>query len=94
MRLRVRFRFNAETGEVETFLVEDIDGRAPAADHDARHDRAAADVGRVVERHALVEQVPAGTERAPDHAELHTAPPEQEKQDEAPKRVEGRPLRG
>ncbi|HEY3867435.1 MAG TPA: hypothetical protein VGM10_03765 [Actinocrinis sp.] len=91
MRLRFRFRFNAETGEVETFLVEDVDGRAPAADHDARHDRAAADIGRVVERHALVEQIPGGAERPPKHVEPHAAPPEQ---DESPARTEGRPLRG
>jgi hypothetical protein len=94
MRLRVRFRFDAATGEVQTFLVEDIDQRAPAADHDARHDRLAAEVGRVIERHARVEQLPAGTEVPPETVPAYPdTEPEAESRDEAPSRPEGRTLR-
>jgi hypothetical protein len=57
VRVKVRFRFSADTGEVEAFVVEDLDGRqAGGLDHDARHARAAADVARVIEQHALIEE--------------------------------------
>lgn len=91
MRIRVRFRFNADTGEIETFLVEDVDSRAPAADHDARHDRTAAEVGRLIEQHALVEQLPGGAGRPLGDTEPHPAAREP---DGAPVRSEERPLRG
>lgn len=57
MRVRVRFRYNSETGEVETLLIEDIGGARPGADHDAVHDSIAADVARLVERDAVVDEV-------------------------------------
>lgn len=62
MRVRVRFRYNAESGEVETFVVEDLGGTDRALDHDARHDRVTADIARVVERDALIEEVLPGSE--------------------------------
>jgi FtsH ternary system domain X3 len=68
VRVRVRFRYNAETGDVETFVVEDLGGAERAADHDARHDRVSADVARVVERDALIEEVLPG--REPVHEEM------------------------
>ncbi len=88
MRVRVRFRFDPETGEVQTFLVEDVDHRAPTAGHDARHDRAAAEVGRVIEQHAVVEQLPAGAVPLPERAQ---AAPDPEPRDEAPVRARERP---
>jgi hypothetical protein len=91
MRIRVNFRFNSDTGEVETLLVEDIDSRAPAADHDPRHDQAAAEVGRVIEQHALVEQILGGTEPAPANTEPD---PSEREPDTAAGRSEERPLRG
>ncbi|WP_165988432.1 hypothetical protein [Streptomyces sp. YIM 98790] len=38
MRVRVEFRFNSETGEVEVFRVEEVggSGRGPGADADAK----------------------------------------------------------
>jgi hypothetical protein len=60
MRVKVRFRYRADTGEVEIFEVDDLHDGPRLADHDARHDRAAADVARVVERNALVEEIPPG----------------------------------
>jgi hypothetical protein len=61
MRVKVRFRFNSVTGEVEAFDVDDLHDGPRLADHDARHERAAADVGRVVEANALIEEVAPGT---------------------------------
>ncbi|MEV4515501.1 hypothetical protein AB0K00_41910 [Dactylosporangium sp. NPDC049525] len=56
MRLRVTFVFNPETGEAEVRL-DDVDDGPRAADHDARHDRAAADLGRVLSPAPLVGRV-------------------------------------
>jgi hypothetical protein len=60
MRVKVRFRFNAATGEVEAFEVDDMRDGPRLADHDARHDRAAAEVARIVEANALIEEVAPG----------------------------------
>lgn len=65
MRVRVKFRYRADTGEVETFLVEDLHAGSRLPDHDARHDRVAADVARIVENNALIEEVPPGAEALP-----------------------------
>jgi FtsH ternary system domain X3 len=83
MRVKVRFRFNAATGEVEAFEVDDLRDGPRVADHDARHDRAAADIARVVEANALIEEVAPGaapvittvTRTAPE-AETPAAEPE------------------
>jgi len=65
MRVRVKFRYRADTGEVETFVVEDLGGEERAADHDARHDRVTADIARVIEQNALIEEVPPGSVAEP-----------------------------
>ena len=58
MRVRVNFRVNTETGQVEEFLVEDIsDSSEPDPEHDATHDRIALEVGKVVERRPAPHQV-------------------------------------
>ena len=49
MRVRVSFRVNTTTGEVETFLIEDT-GTEIEPEHEATHDRIAYEVGRIVER--------------------------------------------
>ena len=59
MRVRVNFRVNTETGEVEEFLVEDI-STEPEPEHDAVHDRIAHEVGKVVERRPAPQQVVGG----------------------------------
>lgn len=56
MRVRVNFRVNTETGEVEEFLIEDISTEAEP-EHDAVHDRIAVEVGKVVERRPAPSQV-------------------------------------
>jgi hypothetical protein len=64
MRVRVRFRYRADTGEIEMFQVDGVIDGLPDTDHDARHDRAAADVARVVEANPMVEEVAPGTRPA------------------------------
>jgi FtsH ternary system domain X3 len=68
MRVRVKFRYRADTGEVEVFEVDDLQAGPRLADHDARHDRAAGDVARIVEANALIEEMPPGMQ-APAVAE-------------------------
>lgn len=57
MRVRVRFRFNTRTGEVEMFQVDDVGGAAAGRDHDAEHDRISAEVGAIAARRPDVEEV-------------------------------------
>ena len=57
MRVRIRFRYRSDTGEVEMFQVDDLQEGLPNPDHDARHDAAAIDVARVVEAHPMVTEV-------------------------------------
>ena len=59
MRVRVSFRYNTTTGEVEHFLIEDT-GTEIEPEHDAKHDRIAYEVGQVVERRPTPEQVVGG----------------------------------
>jgi hypothetical protein len=61
MKIKIRFRFNTVTGEVEAFEVDDLRDGPRLADHDARHDRAAAELARIVEPNALIEEVAPGT---------------------------------
>ena len=56
MRVRVNFRVNTETGEVEEFLIDDISTEGEP-EHDAVHDRIAHEVGKVVTRRPAPEQV-------------------------------------
>ena len=56
MQVKVRFRFNKLTGEVEEFQV-DQDSTLSAVEHDREHDRIAAEIGRVIERDPRVDEV-------------------------------------
>ena len=56
MRVRVVFRVDTTTGQVEEFLVEDISTQVEP-EHDATHDRLAYEVGKVVERRPSPQQV-------------------------------------
>lgn len=75
MRVRVKLRFNKLTGEVEEFLVDDYGlPLLPEAEHNSEHDRIAAAVGRVLERHPRVTEAPPG---APEpRRESESAAPE------------------
>lgn len=83
MRLRVQFRYRADTGEVEIFQVEDVPEGPRLPDHDARHDRAARALARIVDPHALVvEEDPAATaESVPE--ERQAAPADEEDEETA-----------
>ncbi|GGQ21944.1 hypothetical protein GCM10010266_51310 [Streptomyces griseomycini] len=65
MRVRVEFRYNAETGEVELFRVDDIGGTTRIQDHDATHDGIAHAIGRVLDRRPGVEEIVPDREREP-----------------------------
>lgn len=83
MRVRVEFRYNAETGEVELFQIDDIGRTTRLQDHDAAHDDIAYAIGRVLDRtpgvHEVVDDGHAGSAVAlptPDEPEL---PPQRER---------------
>ncbi|WP_326719929.1 hypothetical protein OHT59_10835 [Streptomyces sp. NBC_00243] len=80
MRVRIKFRYRADTGEVELFQVDDLQDGPALADHDARHHQAAVDVARVVENGALVEELHPGAERAAPRTpeDRSTAAPQRE----------------
>lgn len=63
MRLRVRFRYNLETGVVERFQVDDT-GSGSGAAHDATHDQVSAEVGAVVASQPDIEEVTSGVPAA------------------------------
>jgi hypothetical protein len=73
MRVRVRFRFNTESGEVELFQVDDVGaGSGPA--HDAEHDRISAELGGLLARRPDVEEVPAAQEQSLPRHEVTGGP--------------------
>ncbi|KUN02856.1 hypothetical protein AQI95_25325 [Streptomyces yokosukanensis] len=65
MRVRVEFRYNAETGEVELFQVDDIGRTTRIEDHDATHEEIAYAIGRVLDRRPGVAEVVPDREREP-----------------------------
>ncbi|GGV07304.1 hypothetical protein GCM10010260_51260 [Streptomyces filipinensis] len=70
MRVRVEFRYNSETGEVELFQVDDIGRTTRIEDHDAAHDEIAYAIGRVLDRRpGVAEEVPE-REREPQLRQL------------------------
>jgi hypothetical protein len=61
MDLKVRFRFNKVTGEVELFDVIDIGSqRLPDSEHNRIHDQTAAAIGSVIERNPRVTELVPG----------------------------------
>lgn len=66
MRFRVRFEYNQETGEVETFRIDALADGPRAADHDRVHDQVSTELAGVVERDAgIVEEPPGRREAGP-----------------------------
>jgi hypothetical protein len=73
MEVKVRFRFNKITGEVEVFDVDQE--KAPGvteAEHNREHDRVAAEIGRVIERNPLVQEVFSGQGQVPGKEQEET----------------------
>jgi hypothetical protein len=65
MRLQVKFRFRADTGEVEVFEVTTVDDGPRDPRHDALHEEAARNLARVVDPHArVIEEVPSAAPAA------------------------------
>ncbi|MEH2368494.1 hypothetical protein [Nostoc sp.] len=55
MDVKVRFRFNQVTGEVEIFEVTDEGTmRLSEAEHNREHDRIAAELGNIIERNPQI----------------------------------------
>ncbi len=58
MDVKVKFRFNQVTGEVEVFEVTDAGiMQLPEAEHNREHDRIAGELGNIVERNPLVMEI-------------------------------------
>ena len=74
MLVRVRFRFNKQTGRVEQFLVEQ-ESQLQQAEHNLEHDRIAVELGSVLERDPGVSRL--APEQQPQQ------PQDGEQQDEA-----------
>lgn len=75
MDVKVRFRFNQVTGEVEVFEVTDEGTmRLPEAEHNREHDRIAAELGNIIERNPRIMEVypnslPVAQEAIPEQQE-------------------------
>ena len=77
MEVKVRFRFNKATGEVELFEVDDIGPMVQSeADHNRTHDEITAKLGRVLEQNPEFYEVLPGSE--PIDVEGVTEPAEPE----------------
>ena len=58
MDVKVKFRFNQVTGEVEVFEVTDEGSRRlPEAEHNREHDRISAELGNIIERNPQIMEV-------------------------------------
>ncbi|GAA5050087.1 hypothetical protein HNP84_004146 [Thermocatellispora tengchongensis] len=60
MAYRVTVQINVETGEFEVFQIDDIATGGTGARHNAAHEAAAAELGGLIERRPLIEEVPLG----------------------------------
>ncbi len=85
MKVKVLFRFNKQTGEVEEFIVDDVDSRLPEAEHNRQHDRIAAEVGRVVERYPHIDEILPGAAAPPKTPRENEEDPGEEKDSNKPK---------
>lgn len=75
MDIKVRFRFNAATGEVDLDLTDAGGTRLPRDEHNRLHDEVAASLGRMLERAPrVVEVLPRG--EAPRPTSVHDPLPE------------------
>lgn len=78
MRYRVEFRYREDTGEVEVLQIDTVETGQRAADHDAQHDRVAAELASVVEQYADINEVAPGGGPEFRVREPVTNPPQQE----------------
>jgi hypothetical protein len=80
VRVRVSFRVNTETGEVERFQVDDL-GTSRQVEHDAEHEEIAHRIGSLIERRPDVYEVIPGSAADERAAALVERPAEQEAED-------------
>jgi hypothetical protein len=59
MRYRVRFRYAASSGEVELFEVTTAEDEPRLPEHDAEHDRVAAEIASIIEFGAEITEAPS-----------------------------------
>ncbi len=90
MRVRVQFRVDAETGEVEVFQIDDLGSTLPAGEHEETHDRIAAEIGRVVERRPRVEEVDGQPAHTRGYRPVIVAPADEAGEREQPRREQER----
>ena len=94
MDVKVRFRFNQVTGEVEVFEVTDEGAmRLPEAEHNREHDRIAAELGNIIERNPHIMEVfandiPVNTQPIPEQPQIDESLSDSEKQEQQQKQVE------
>ncbi|MDJ0837760.1 MAG: hypothetical protein QNK37_14690 [Acidobacteriota bacterium] len=86
MDVRVKFRFNSNTGRVEAFDIIDEGSGLPAAEHNREHDRIAALLGNLIERDPRILEL-TGDHSAPPQPDVE---PEEEDRAENRERDEGR----
>ena len=60
MLVKVHFRYNPTTGEVETFEIDDQASTLPEDEHNREHDRIAAEIGNLIERNPRITEVLPG----------------------------------
>lgn len=83
MDVKVHFRFNKRSGEIERFEI-DQDSTLPSVEHEREHDRVAAEIGALLERLPRVMEVLPGAAAA-ERADSE-APAETDQEQEAPAR--------
>jgi hypothetical protein len=74
MEVKVKFRFNKATGQVEIFEIDDWESTLPHAEHNREHDRIAAEIGNVVERDPRIVELLPGTGAVPSTENLIEEP--------------------
>ncbi len=65
MQVKVRFRYNKATGEVEVFQVNDQGSNLSVAEHNREHERITRDLGSAVERYPRAIEMIPGSEVLP-----------------------------
>jgi len=61
VRVRVNFRVNTQTGEIEVFQVDDLGARRMDVDHDATHEEIAHRIGALIELRPIVDELIPGS---------------------------------
>lgn len=88
MRVKVQFRVNRVTGEVETFQVDHEGSRDSAADHDRKHEDIAAEIGRVLARFPGIDEISGAALPQTSSEATSEAPAEEESQNKRERRTQ------